>query len=1415
MAAEAWQRMYALLQQPTKQRLQGLDQLQEHAQNNPMAREQLSSLLDMSGQLLGDNNYKVALRTLQVWEAIVQNEGDGVKPFFTNLLPFVVERLSDNRQDVRQAACNLLLEVLQCQVLRPEVMNDRLARFWAHKHWKVRHGLLQFVAEAVCMLGEAALASRDAADPHAVISQIIKLVEDSESAVRDAAIECLEEVYHVMGEPLIDVVSNHGLRPAQLREIYARLGQAGCEVPASPTAAAATPGGGGGRDAGGQRADQQLGAAAAKATGKASSPAAAARSSTPPPSRGGGRSPTPPRAHAARATTPPPRARSQTPPPARAPRSPTPPRSPAAAAAPPRAAAPRAGPAPRRGGYKDAGGVGVGGELPPAPALAVACERELRSEIDRITSTLAGGTAADWQKRIGAMLRLEGLVNGGAAGFDESFDECVRPLREAVGEQLLDRRSAVSRQACHLLGVLSRAMGPRFDAFAGAMVPHLFKVLVITVQVVADAADACARELVCNHHTAKVVAVVADALAGDKNPKLRQYCATYLSEILEDWSPHEYAHHVDKVEAALTRALGDNLTSTRATARAAFCAYHANAPDRAAALLRRLDGQTQSKLIAAAAEYSRGAATPRADGGSGGGGSGAGSRPASAGGRAGAGARGREAAGAANGDDTAALMPPPRAPAGEPSSRKPAAPSGPPLRVAGGGAPAEHPPQREAPAPAAAGAPHRSALGAPVARQHAANGGGGGGAAAISRASSVASDDLRLDQLNHIGAGLPGHAAPYAPPGATAAQPAAAGGHLTPRGAASSAGRAALARAVGAAIGPAKDWQDRVARLDALGDALIAQAEAGYGAAEVSEVERALPKLMDALDDGHFKISLAALGTVQAAIRAAPRAAEPCLDKLMPLLFLKLCAPKETMRGAAEAALQACALQFTADELLPALNRSLDAVKQPAARVSVMEFSVLFVGEGKVAGVPAANMHLRQWVARTLPLLLDKNAGVRRMAARALAALHATDAPFVASCLQHASGQEVVAFERAMATPGLLEPHSRGGSPTGDASRPESVCSDGEAAATAPAAGANGAGGGGGLGFASAGQQHHHQQQQQQQQAWQAPRPGPAGAVPAVYSGSSSYALPRSAAALPPAAPSSAAAAALTPRDGGGGVVGGGGAGAVQQDVLGRTFLAPPPGPAQPIRVDLPSDPAAQSRHLSLLVARLQSRPGEDVLAELAACAEAMGQEAWDASFSKVLLAALAATKHASERVREAAFGLLRQLAAHQAGQFGPVLDVVMQPLLLGCADPSREVLMAAHQALEALIDATPPAATLEVLRLKLPSGDAVHSGTAVDGDVLCAAIRCVQRAAARLPPAELSALAPAALLPGLFAAFQHPRPDVRKVVVFCLVDVWMHVGDSLTPYLSSLSTSQLKLLTIYFTRAQETLAAQRRREQQ
>lgn len=52
-------------------------------------------------------------------------------------------------------------------------------------------------------------------------------------------------------------------------------------------------------------------------------------------------------------------------------------------------------------------------------------------------------------------------------------------------------------------------------------------------------------------------------------------------------------------------------------------------------------------------------------------------------------------------------------------------------------------------------------------------------------------------------------------------------------------------------------------------------------------------------------------------------------------------------------------MEMDADVLMPALNRSLEAMKQPAARVSVMEFVVLFMGVGRVAGLPSSTTHIR------------------------------------------------------------------------------------------------------------------------------------------------------------------------------------------------------------------------------------------------------------------------------------------------------------------------------------------------------------------------------------------------------------------------------------------------------------------------
>jgi HEAT repeat len=63
----------------------------------------------------------------------------------------------------------------------------------------------------------------------------------------------------------------------------------------------------------------------------------------------------------------------------------------------------------------------------------------------------------------------------------------------------------------------------------------------------------------------------------------------------------------------------------------------------------------------------------------------------------------------------------------------------------------------------------------------------------------------------------------------------------------------------------------------------------------------------------------------------------------------------------------------------------------------------------------------------------------------------------------------------------------------------------------------------------------------------------------------------------------------------------------------------------------------------------------------------------------------------------------------------------------------------------------------------------------------LQAAIKGISRAAVRMAPADAwAALGDGQtygrtdLLPCLFEAFKHPSADVRKAVVFCIVDFWM-----------------------------------------
>jgi CLIP-associating protein 1/2 len=85
-------------------------------------------------------------------------------------------------------------------------------------------------------------------------------------------------------------------------------------------------------------------------------------------------------------------------------------------------------------------------------------------------------------------------------------------------------------------------------------------------------------------------------------------------------------------------------------------------------------------------------------------------------------------------------------------------------------------------------------------------------------------------------------------------------------------------------------------------------------------------------------------------------------------------------------------------------------------------------------------------------------------------------------------------------------------------------------------------------------------------------------------------------------------------------------------------------------------------------------------------------------------------------------------------------------------------------------------------------------------------AVRLQSKLVPRFSQLQLLAILPQ-VLPPLFEAFKNPNADVRKAVVFCLVDMYMVLGEQLTPHLAVLSTSQLKLVTIYINRTAKARA--------
>jgi CLIP-associating protein 1/2 len=69
--------------------------------------------------------------------------------FKNTFLPFLQFRLGDNRDTVREKAQLLLHKLMECKVVQPQVLLDKLTLCFKHKNSKVREEFLQTIVNAL------------------------------------------------------------------------------------------------------------------------------------------------------------------------------------------------------------------------------------------------------------------------------------------------------------------------------------------------------------------------------------------------------------------------------------------------------------------------------------------------------------------------------------------------------------------------------------------------------------------------------------------------------------------------------------------------------------------------------------------------------------------------------------------------------------------------------------------------------------------------------------------------------------------------------------------------------------------------------------------------------------------------------------------------------------------------------------------------------------------------------------------------------------------------------------------------------------------------------------------------------------------------------------------------------------------
>nr|XP_057906742.1 CLIP-associating protein 1-B-like isoform X4 [Doryrhamphus excisus] len=183
--------------------------------------EQDQGMLDrivetVASSWVNSSNFKVVLSGMELLSALVSRLQERFRMQVATVLPSLIDRLGDAKDQVRDQDQALLLKIMD-QAANPQYVWERMIGGFKHKNNRTREGL------CLCLIATLNVFGSQSLTLNKIVPHICHLLGDPTSQVRDGAMSCLVEIYRHVGERVRIDLGKKGLPQSRLNVIFSKF----------------------------------------------------------------------------------------------------------------------------------------------------------------------------------------------------------------------------------------------------------------------------------------------------------------------------------------------------------------------------------------------------------------------------------------------------------------------------------------------------------------------------------------------------------------------------------------------------------------------------------------------------------------------------------------------------------------------------------------------------------------------------------------------------------------------------------------------------------------------------------------------------------------------------------------------------------------------------------------------------------------------------------------------------------------------------------------------------------------------------------------------------------------------------------------------------------------------------------------